>query len=85
MMMLMLMMSLTILMMVLMTKGIRQEDAQNFVGLCSWNPGGFDRTFGREWAANAMQHRGDKKPNTNDKEDAQNCVTMVKKWHLISR
>ena len=32
-----------------------------------------------------MQHRGDKKPNTNDKEDAQNCVTMVKKWHLISR
>ena len=83
MMMLMLMMSLTILMMLLMTKGIRQEDAQNFVGLCSWNPVAL--TAHLEENGLPMQHRGDKKPNTNDKEDAQNCVTMVKKWHLISR
>ena len=27
-------------MMLLLTMGIRQEDAQNFVGLCSWNPAG---------------------------------------------
>ena len=53
------MMPLTILMILPMTMGIRQEDAQNFVGLCSWNPGAgqlwvaTDRTFGREWAANA--------------------------------
>ena len=38
--MMMVMMQLTILMMLLMTMGIRQEDAQNFVGLCSWNPAG---------------------------------------------
>ena len=39
--MMMVMMPLTILMMVLITMGIRKEDAQNFVGLCSWNPGGW--------------------------------------------